>query len=511
MRVDLPLGEVFAVASEYVEAGRHDAAERLLGHILRVAPGQSDALHLLGLAHFRRGRLEEAAETIGRAMRSAPANTVHMRNLAEILRQLGRLEEARDLAKRSSAAAPGDALAAFNLAMVEYDRLDLPACVDAARLALLRDPLLPEAHMKLAQALLLSGDWGGDRGGDLAGGWAEYEWRYRIPGAAALMPATDRPQWDGRPLGAGRLLLVADQGYGDVIMFGRLIGWARARCAEIVLAGSAEMVGLLRQMAPGAAVATRWDALPAYAAFCALSGLPRLAGLGLADLPGHTGYLAAEADAAVLWGRRLAELVPAGMRRVGLVWSGRPTHNNDRNRSMPLAALAALGEVAGVAFVSLQKGPAAVQCRDWAGPAPLVDLGAGIGGFEDTAAILAHVDLVVSVDTAVAHLAGAMGRPAWVMLPFAPDWRWLLGRADSPWYPSLRLFRQSRPGDWGGVAGAVASGLARLAGPVGQGVVDEEGAVLRADAGGEQADGHDGGLQRQQQERHGERDPAAHQ
>jgi hypothetical protein len=165
----------------------------------------------------------------------------------------------------------------------------------------------------------------------------------------------------------------------------------------------------------------------------------------LQTIPGGVPYYAPDPALAARWRARLDRDIPPGLRRVGLVWAGRPTHNNDHNRSVPLDAFTPLGAVAGVALVSLQKGPPAAQVPQWRGKAPLLDLDAEIGDFEDTAAILAGLDLVVCVDTAVGHLAGAMGRPAWVMLPHAPDWRWLAGRSDTPWYPTLRLFRAPGP------------------------------------------------------------------
>jgi hypothetical protein len=190
-----------------------------------------------------------------------------------------------------------------------------------------------------------------------------------------------------------------------------------------------------------------------------MSGLPRLAGIRIADLPGTVDYLKADPEKVERWKGRLDSALPAGGRRVALAWAGRPTHNNDRNRSITLSQLAPLAAVPGVSFVSLQKGPAAAQCANWVGAAPLLNLDNIIESFDDSAAILANVDLLISVDTSMVHLAGAMGRPVWAMLPYAPDWRWLLGREDTPWYPSVRLFRQPRPRDWNGVIAQVAAAL----------------------------------------------------
>ncbi len=448
--IPVPASEVYVIAVEYVDAGRFDAADRLLRHILAVSPHYADALHLSGLIAFRRGRWQDAADFMEQGGRAAPMKGVHLRNLAEVYRQLGRLDEAALAAQRGSAMDPADPLGPFNLAMVEYDRLQLDACLMAVRKALALNPALPEAQMKLAQALLVTGA--------LRQGWEPYEWRYKIPGAAPLMPPTERLQWNGAPIN-GRLLLIADQGYGDVIMFGRLVVWAQARCTALTIACSPEIMGIAAQLAPGAEIATRWEDCTQYDAFCPFSGLPRLAGTGLEQLAGTSPYLRADPVRVAFWAARLEAGLPAATRRIALSWAGRPTHNNDRNRSLALSQLAPLAQCPGMSFVSLQKGPASAQCKAWPGPAPLLDLDAEIASFEDSAAILQSVDLLISVDTSVVHLAGALGRPAWVLLPYAPDWRWLLERTDSPWYPSLRLFRQPKPGDWGSVIATVAASL----------------------------------------------------
>ena len=438
--VPVPVAEVYAIAQEYIEANRLDAAQRMLGHILAPFPNHPDSLHASGLIAFRRGRLDELVTLMERGLAAGGARALHWRNLAEAYRLVGRLDDALAAARRSVTLEPADPMGPFNLAMVLYDRLDLPACIAAARHCLDLRPNLPQAHMKMAQALLISGEF--------TPGWEHYEWRYKIPGAAPLMPATDRSQWDGRPLRGERLLLIGDQGYGDVLMFARYLPWAFSRADTIVLACSKEIEPTALRMFPGIETSTLWDRIPPYACFCPLSGLPRLHGTTLDNIPRNAPYRADPALAA-RWKQRLDRDIAPGLRRVGIAWAGRPTHNNDHNRSVPLAAFAPIGAVEGIALVSLQKGPAAAQAKQWQergpGRASLLDLDAEISGFEDTAAIIDGLDLVVCVDTSVGHLAGVMGKPAWIMLPFAPDWRWLTGRADTPWYPTLRLFRAPGP------------------------------------------------------------------
>ena len=449
----LPADELLVIANEYVEAGRLDAGERLAGHVLRALPHAGQALQLLGLIAFRRGRHADAASFIERGIAAGSVNHTQWRNLSEIYRTQVRLDEALAAARRAIALDPADPLNFFNLSMVQFDRLELEGAVSAARAALDLNPKLPEAHMQLAQILLTQGAF--------AEGWREYEWRYQIPGAAPLMPATDKPQWDGtKP--DGKLLLIGDQGYGDVIQFMRYMPWVRSIADDIVIASSQELAGIVAQAAPGIPQFHRWEDIPPFAAYCALSGLPRLHGTTLETIPQGVPYLQADPALAAAWKAKLDARLPAGLKRVGIAWAGRPTHNNDLNRTVTLATLKEIGDVAGVALVSLQKGPAAAQADSFPGAAPILNLDAEISSFEDTLAIIDGLDLLITVDTSVAHMAGAMGKPIWVMLPFAPDFRWLLWRTDSPWYPTLRLFRHRAPRRWDVLVPEVAHALAQF-------------------------------------------------
>ena len=449
--VALPTGEILRIANEYERGGRLADAQRLLNHILGEEPNQGDALHLSGIVAFRQGDIAMALDLMERSLRHGIDTPLYLRNICEVYRALGRLDEALATAQRATALAPADPLCLHNQAVIHYHRVELEAALDCAGRALRIDPSLPGAHFIRAEALLLRGDW--------AEGWEEYEWRFRIAGAAPLMPSTVKPQWDGRLLIDGTLLLIADQGFGDIFQFARYIPWAAERCSRIAIADAAEVAPLLRQIAPGARQFIRWDDAPDYAAFCPLSGLPRLAGTRIDNVPTPVPYLRADPTRAAQWAERLEGLVPRGFRRIGVIWAGRPTHNNDRNRSALLADFRPLGDVAGITLLALQKGPKTEQAGAWYGRAPMINIGVEIADYDDTMAILDNLDLLVTVDTSVAHLAGAMGRPVWIMLPRAPDWRWLLNRSDTPWYPSARLFRQKRVRRWDDVVKAIAAEL----------------------------------------------------
>jgi tetratricopeptide (TPR) repeat protein len=450
--VALPIDDVLRIANEYERAGRLDDAKRLLDRILNTAPQQGDALHLAGIVAFRQGDIARSLDLMERSLRHGIDTPLYLRNICEVYRAMGRLDEALDAARRATTLAPADPLCLHNQAVIHYHRLELDAALDCAVRALRIDPSLPGARFVRAEALLLRGEW--------AAGWEEYEWRFRIGGAAPLMPPTRKPQWDGSALLSGTLLLIADQGFGDVIQFARYIPWAAERCRDIAIAGSTEVRPLLRQIAPAARQFVRWEDAPDFAAYCPLSGLPRLVGTRIDNVPAPIPYLNADASRAAQWAQRLDGLVPPGFHRVGVIWAGRPTHNNDRNRSALLADFRPLANVTGVALLALQKGPKTGQAGAYYGRAPLINIGAEIEDYDDTMAILDNLDLLVTVDTSVAHLAGAMGRPAWIMLPRAPDWRWLLDRADTPWYPTVRLFRQTTARRWEDVAEAIAAELA---------------------------------------------------
>jgi Tfp pilus assembly protein PilF len=449
--VPVPIAEVLSIANEYERRGRLADAQRLLDHVLAVAPNQGEALHLAGVVAFRQGDVPTSLELMEASLRHGTDAPLYLRNICEVYRALGRLDEALHAARRATALNPADPLCLHNQAVIHHHRLELDAALDCAGRALRIDPSLPGAHFIRAETLLLRGEW--------AEGWEEYEWRFRIPGVAPLMPPTMKPQWDGSCLTDRTLLLIADQGFGDVIQFARYLPWAVARCGGVSIACPTEVRNLLRQVAPGARQFLRWEDVHDYGAFCPLSGLPRLAGTRIDDVPAPIPYLRADPGRVTHWAERLGGLVPRGFRRIGVIWAGRPSHNNDRNRSARLADFRPLADVPGIALLALQKGASSEQAGAWYGRAPLINIGAEIDNYDDTMAILDNLDLLITVDTSVAHLAGAMGRPVWIMLPRAPDWRWLLDRSDTPWYPSARLFRQRQVRHWDDVVQAIATEL----------------------------------------------------
>jgi hypothetical protein len=360
-------------------------------------------------------RFAEAEALLRLALASGSGPIPLWRMLANALRGQGRPAEARPILEMMVDVVPGD----------------LPLRFD------------------LAETLLLLGDF--ERG------WREYHYRYQLPHTTRIERKVQRPRWTGLSIPGRTLLIHDEQGYGDTFQFMRLVKQAKARSqAHVVLEVNRETHSLAVRMGGFDAITVRGDLPPPFDVHCEMMSLPMAIGLQVADLPGTIPYLTADTSRLTVWRERLADLKRP---IVCLVWAGRPSHVNDANRSMRLDMLAPLSRT-GATLVSIQKGPAEAAASAPPSGMSLVNLSPEIRDFEDTAAILSVADLLISVDSSPVHLAGALGRPAWIMLPFVSDWRWLQHREDTPWYPTHRLFRQTCDGDWAGVVGRVAAALA---------------------------------------------------
>ena len=402
----------------------------------------TETAELVFLRGTRLNALGQPAASVGILERAAaldPANAAAWLNLGNACADLDRLDEAEAHCRRAIALAPDLAEAHASLGFVLTSRGRLAEAIDACGTAIALRPEFPQAHWNQAVAALLAGDF------DL--GFRQYEWRKRHDLFRRDFIDLPGPRWDGGDP-AGRTILVhAEQGFGDTIQFARYLPLIAARGGHPVLACEPALIPLLADMQDVAA-ALKAGTLPQYDCWIDQMSLPPVFATRVATIPGAGGYLQADPGRVARW----RGILPPGP-LVGIAWAGNPAHTNDRRRSLPDAALIRILAVPGISFVNLQVGPRA-------GASPLPTLSPGLADFADTAALVAAVDLVVTVDTAVAHVAGAIGAPAWVLLPHAPDWRWLLGRDDTPWYASLRLFRQRVAGDWCGVASAVAPSLA---------------------------------------------------
>jgi len=425
---------------------------------LQLAPEDAESGINLGYALNRLGRFDEAETILRGALAKAPESMAAHVNLGNALHGQGRLEEAAECHRAALALDPASIPARVNLGTVHRDLGDDAASDAEYRAALVQDPENPEIHWQRALARLLAGD--------METGWAEYEWRWRTGRLAPPVELAALPEWSGGDPAGCRLLLHAEQGHGDTLQFIRYAHRLRDRGAEIGLQVQPALVRLMRQSLDGVAVEA-FGTVPKpgfWQARCPLLGLPLRMGTRLDSVPADIPYVRASADEVAAWRKRLAGM--AGL-KIGLVWAGDPRPDDpdaaiiDRRRSLSLAELAPLAAVPGVSFVSLQKGGAAGQVA--AAPFPVLDVAEDLYDFAATAALISTLDLVIGVDTAAVHLAGALGRPVWVLSRWDGCWRWLRHRDDSPWYPTLRLFRQSRWGDWSGPLAAVAEALQDMA------------------------------------------------
>jgi tetratricopeptide (TPR) repeat protein len=500
--------------------GDLDGAERLCADILEARPDDYDAMHLLGMLHFQRqhmvealrflsaalkvnstssdamsnlglalhasGRFEEAIASYRNALQLAPDHPEIRYNLGNALLELGRIDEALvsydaavaktpghtgALVNRGNALLrlnePGKAIASYNAALEiapghpriltnrghALRRLDQPgeALVDFAA-ALSAAPDFAEAQFEAAMTRLTLGDF--------ARGWKQYEWRWKTGAFAGQRRSFERPLWLGNAPVAGKtVLLHAEQGFGDTIQFIRYAPLLAGQGANVICEVQPELKPLVSQLA-GVTVVAAGEPLPAFDLHCPLLSLPLAFATQPTNIPADVPYLAVPADRVALWQDPLS----SDRRRAGFVWSGSPTHKNDANRSIALARLAPLFDDPRLRSFSLQTELRAADRESLHGLPHLTHLGDDIHDFADTAAIISLLDVVISVDTAVAHLASALGKPVIILLPFAADFRWMRQRADTPWYPTAKLMRQPAFGDWDSVIAGLRDALHRMAG-----------------------------------------------
>ena len=509
-----PVAEYSAAMAHYT-AGRLDQAEATAKAILDLEPDHAGALHLTGIAEIARSNHRHAAELLKRSIAIAPDSARTHNNLGIALSSLGKPDEAIECFRRAvaldpnladahanlgrvlqdqkrfdeavvslreaGALRPDDAAVIGKLGTVQFAQDNLGEAAESFRRALALNPNMaeaenylglicraegrpPEAIEHFRRAIAYRPDFGSAHFnlgvaqlilGDFANGWREYEWRWQT--AKAPLRKLPQPLWTGEDLAGRTILLHHEQGLGDTIQFMRYAPMVAARGARIVLELQPALVRLAAGFQSAMEVVSAGNPLPALDFHCPLLSLPERFATDLETIPLAIPYLVPEPEAMVRWRHQLP---PGAELKIGVAWAGNPTHQDDRNRSLPIERLLPLFKVPGLRWFGLQVGERAGDIGRLPGGA-ITDLSRHLTDLAETAAALANLDLVIAVDTSVAHLTGALGRPAWVLLPFSPDWRWMLGRDDSPWYPSLRLFRQERRGDWDAVVERVKGALAR--------------------------------------------------
>lgn len=433
--------------------GRDEEAEDCYEDALKLRADFADALLNLGNLHKDRGDLDQAQACYKKVLASNPNHAGAYNNLGNLKLRRENLDEAMECYRRSISLNPGDADPVNNLGGI---LMRLGAHDEALRLfdqAIALAPGHPGAHLNKAWLLLLTGRF--------AEGWKEYEWRLKFEeqgGIGHWLAGQLFPTWNGSPAAGRTILVYCEQGLGDTIQFVRYLPLLRKTGARIVFCCQKELLSLLRTAPgidslivepPGGEVAAAFDC------HVPLLSLPGLLDPNLAAMTAGAPYLFPESDKLREWESRLNG---PGF-KVGIVWAGRPANKEDWRRSCRLEDFSGIAAIPGVSLFSLQKGAAASEALSPPSGMNLIDLGPLLADFADTAAAIMNLDLVIAVDTAVAHLAGALGSPVWTLLPFFPDWRWMLGREDSPWYPTMRLFRQTRTGDWQSVFDRVTAEL----------------------------------------------------
>jgi tetratricopeptide (TPR) repeat protein len=512
------ISEALAIAIQHHQAGRLQAAQYIYRQILAAEPDHADALHLLGAIAHQMGNNDVAVEYIGRAIALKGTDATFHNNLGAALNARGNLEQAGACYRRALELRPDFAEAHSGLGVVFQGQGNLDEAIACYRRALELKPDFAEAHSNLGVAFKDQGkldeaiaccrravqlrpdyaeaysNWGAAcvaqgklddavacyrralqvqpdhagahwslglaylLAGDWQRGWPENEWRW---GKKESLPQRfPQPVWNGEPLAGKTILLHAEQGLGDTIQFVRYASVVRQRAAAVVVECQKPLVGLLAECPGIDHLVAQGDALPAFDVHLRLLSVPGVVKTTVETVPADIPYLFAKPALVERWCTKLAAL--DGF-KIGISWQGNSKYRSDRVRSIPLRCFAPLAQIPGVRLISLQKGEGSEQVAAVRDLFPVVDFAEDLdqrsGPFMDTAAVMKNLDLVISPDTVGAHLAGALGVPVWVALPFAPDWRWLLHRPDSPWYPTMRLFRQKTAGDWAAVFAEIQAAL----------------------------------------------------
>ena len=428
--------------------GQLDEAQACCERALALAPQRVESNIALGAILRERGLLQEAIGRCEQALLLAPEHPAALNNLGVALVELSRTREAIGHYQRALAAAPDRAETHNNLGIALERQGRYAEALDCYGRAMALKPDYAEAHFNRAHALLATGAF--DEG------WREYEWRFAV---ARSDRKFDQPLWAGESLGGRTILIHAEQGYGDTLQFVRYVPAAAARGGRVVLEVPKPLVRLARTVAGASEVVAAGDPLPDFDCHCPLLSLPRVFKTTLHTIPDAVPYLCVPAEASAVWRKRIA--TAPGL-KIGVAWCGSMVGVIDR-RPIDVRLFEPLSEIPNVSWFSLQVGE---RCRDLMllNRPRITDLSPWLTDFAETAAAACHLDLVITIDTSVAHLAGALGCPTWVLLPYNADWRWLIERDDSPWYPTARLYRQKEPGDWTGVISGIAAALRQLVG-----------------------------------------------
>lgn len=431
------------------ESGAFEEALRCYLEAIRIRPDCAQAFGNLGIALKEMGDGDRAREVYATVARQVPQAALPP--LAED-DPFCELDAAKHLNRHAVTLDPEVTDFTLNLGVIAEEQGEFRAALDYYSAALEAGSTIPHTRFNLGVAQL--------RMGDLAAGWEGYEARMQLGRNINLKTLAAAPLWQGQDIGDARLLVHAEQGLGDTLQFIRYLPEVRKRCRHVIVECQPQAKAIVAGLPDAGEVFAAGTPLPTFDFQVPLLSLPRIFGTRLDNIPAPVPYISADAERVQAWQARLAD---APGLKVGLVWAGGAVHTGNRFRSCSLAVFAPLASIAGVSFISLQKGAPEQEAKQPPAGMRLLNFSEELQDFRDTAALIANLDLVISVDTSVAHLAGAMGKPVWTLIPFCPDWRWMLERTDNPWYPTMQLFRQESIGDWSTPMAALSAQLAALA------------------------------------------------
>ena len=430
-----------------------DEAMQSLVIALKLRPDYTDALYQVGFIFGEQNKPDEAIACFEKLLKIEPARTEALFALGVAFGSIDREDEAIDCYRKVLKIEPDHVYTLNNFGMLLKEQGEIEQAMDMYRKAIEIRPDLAGPRWNLSHALLLTGDF--------EAGWKEFEWRLKKDDwQKANLRHCNMPLWNGESFVGKTLLIHDEQGLGDTIQFVRYLPMVKARGGNIIFETQETMIGLFKnfrgidRLIPRSTDGVLPTDMDLYAP---LLSLPVIFNTSLDTIPGTVPYLHADADKARYWKK---QLTGDGF-KVGIVWAGGPKNPNDRNRSCRLRHFAAISDIGTVRLIGIQKGGAAEQVRELPPGMVVINYGPELEGFTDTMGLIENLDLVIAVDTAVAHLAGAMGKPVWLILTFAHHWPWLLNRADSPWYPSMRIYRQKRKGDWASVFDRIGKDLQR--------------------------------------------------
>jgi Flp pilus assembly protein TadD len=444
------VSDLIALAIQHSQAGRLEAAIHCLRRAVKIAPNLAIAHYNLGNALGEYGELKEAIFCFRKAIALAPNLPQAYSNLATALMQSDRFSEAEASSIQAVKISPNAPLAQFNLGTVFEAQRRLNDAANCYQKAIDLHPDFPAAHSNLAMVQLAQGDF--------EKGWREYEWRWKMPLKIDEYRAYDKPQWQGQDAEGKTLLIHSEQGLGDTIHFCRYGPIAAARGLRVIMQVQPPLARLLRGSIAVDNIIKMGEELPPFDFHCPLLSLPLAVGTTLNTVPAANSYLTADNTQRAVWHNRIMETGASGI-RVGIVWAGNPREGIpeaaaiDRRRSIGLEKLYPVLAVPNATFFSLQKDHRAGRAL------PVIDLMSLVDDFADTAALIANLDLVISVDTVVAHLAAALGKEVWLLNRYDSCWRWLSGCSQSPWYPTMRIYNQAQRNDWTPVVDRIVADL----------------------------------------------------